>query len=169
MRTRAASASSTCRTSTTGCTGSSRRPGRRPRLGKHAAANYYIGLKAAVMSAISDLGLGRGRVATDNLSFAGSLDLPDAEIADGYGMMKFVRSVKTAEELTMLRQATRINQLAIERTAAELGEGPDLAGDQPLLLPPCGRAGRIRPRSLPAGRRQPPAGGARRAADAEPA
>ncbi|MEV4840147.1 M24 family metallopeptidase [Nonomuraea sp. NPDC049486] len=91
--------------------------------GKHAAANYYIGLKAAVMSAITDLGLGRGRVATDNLSFAGSLDLPDAEIVDGYGMMKFVRSVKTAEELTMLRQATRINQLAIERTAAGWEKG----------------------------------------------
>lgn len=91
--------------------------------GRRAASRYYSGLRDAVMGAIEDLGLTSGVIATDNLSFAGGLPLPDAQIVDGYTLMKHVRAIKTEEELGILRQATRINQLAIERTAADWERG----------------------------------------------
>jgi len=37
-------------------------------------------------------------------------------IVDAYGALKYVRQVKTPEEVGLLREATRLNQLAIERT-----------------------------------------------------
>lgn len=91
--------------------------------GRLAAARYYPGLRAGVRAAIDDLGLHRGRLGTDNLSFSLALDLPDAEIVDGYGLMKYVRAVKTPAELEILHQATMINQVAIQRTVASWEQG----------------------------------------------
>jgi Xaa-Pro aminopeptidase len=81
-----------------------------------ARAHYADSLVDGVRGAMSDLGLLRSNVGFDDLRLAHSLALPDVDVADAYGMLKYVRQVKTPGELELLRGATRLNQLAIERT-----------------------------------------------------
>ena len=44
-------------------------------------------------------------------------------VADAYGAIKYVRQVKTPEEIRLLREATRLNQLAIGRTIQTWSRG----------------------------------------------
>jgi Xaa-Pro aminopeptidase len=44
-------------------------------------------------------------------------------VADAYGALKYTRQVKTPAEVSLLREATRLNQLAIERTLASWSRG----------------------------------------------
>jgi Xaa-Pro dipeptidase len=80
-----------------------------------ARAAYAPNLVTAIASALKDLKLTRKRVGFDDLRLAQALAMP---LIDAYGLMKFVRQVKTNEELRLLRTATQLNQLAIERTIA---------------------------------------------------
>jgi Xaa-Pro dipeptidase len=48
---------------------------------------------------------------------------PGLQVVDAYGTLKYVRQVKTPEELALLRTATRLNQLAIERTIRTWSRG----------------------------------------------
>lgn len=79
------------------------------------------------MRAMHDLGLDRGRIGFDELRLAQSVRPPGAEVVDAYGALKYVRQVKTPEELSLLRTATHLNQLAIV-----LANAPD--GDQALYM-----------------------------------
>ena len=88
-----------------------------------ARAKYAPSLVAGVKRAMHDLGLGRGRIGFDELRLAQSVRPPDVEVVDAYGALKYVRQVKTAEELSLLRKATRLNQLAIERTIRTWSRG----------------------------------------------
>jgi Xaa-Pro aminopeptidase len=88
-----------------------------------ARARYAPSLAAGVRQAMQDLGLARGRVGFDDLRLANALALPEIEVMDAYGTLKYVRQVKTADELALLREATRLNQLAIERTVATWSRG----------------------------------------------
>src|SRR5919198_6175325 len=88
-----------------------------------ARARYAPSLVAAVKRAMHDLGLDHGRIGFDELRLAQSVRPPDAEVVDAYGALKYVRQVKTAEELSLLRSATRLNQLAIERTIRTWSRG----------------------------------------------
>src|SRR5919199_1166267 len=90
---------------------------------RRARAAYAPSLVAGVRSAMHDLGLARGRVGFDELRLANAPALPDVQVVDAYGTLKYVRQVKTADELALLREATRLNQLAIERTVATWSRG----------------------------------------------
>ena len=85
---------------------------------QRAKDKYCEDLTQACVRALRDLGLDKGRVGCDNLSFAPMVasHLPDVEITDAYGMMKFVRMIKTGPEQSMLEEASLLNQEAIERT-----------------------------------------------------
>ena len=84
--------------------------------GRLARDRYAPSLVDAIREALRDLGLARGTVGFDDLRFANAVADSDVRVADAYGALKYVRQVKTPEELGLLRQATRLNQLAIERT-----------------------------------------------------
>jgi Xaa-Pro dipeptidase len=82
---------------------------------------YAPSLVEGVQRALRDLGLHTGRVGFDDLRLAQSF--PDLEHADAYGALKYVRQVKTAAEIDLLRTATRLNQHAIEQTIATWTRG----------------------------------------------
>jgi Xaa-Pro dipeptidase len=90
--------------------------------GQRARAAYAPSLVEGVRQAVRDLGLANGRVGFDDLRLAHALR-SELEIVDAYGTLKYVRQVKTPEELTLLRSATHLNQLAIERTIKTWSRG----------------------------------------------
>src|SRR5205823_881476 len=78
-----------------------------------ARAAYAPSLIEGIRAALHDLGLAKGRVGFDDLRLANSIKLrSDVDIVDAYGTLKYVRQVKTAAELKLLRTATQLNQLA---------------------------------------------------------
>ena len=81
-----------------------------------ARRKYAPSLVDGVRTAMQDLGLTRGSVGFDDLRLAQRVSAPDVQVVDAYGALKFVRQVKTAEELPLLRAATELNQQAIEQT-----------------------------------------------------
>ena len=85
---------------------------------QEARSKYTEDLAQACVQAMRDVGLDKGRVGFDNLSFAPMVasHLPNVQVADAYGMMKYVRMIKTEAELSLLREASQLNQTAIERT-----------------------------------------------------
>ena len=92
---------------------------------RNAREHYSEGLAAACAEAVRDLGLDRSRVGFDNLMFAPVLaaSLPEMEVAEAYGVLKFVRQVKTPAEIEILRGAVQLNQTALERTVAAWSPG----------------------------------------------
>jgi Xaa-Pro aminopeptidase len=90
-----------------------------------ARAGYAPSLVDGIRSAMQDIGLDRGRVGFDDLRLAQSISaaLANLQVVDAYGALKYVRQVKTSAELDLLRTATRLNQLAIERTIASWSPG----------------------------------------------
>ena len=86
---------------------------------QRARESFTESLTRACVQALRDVGLDRSRVAFDNLSFAPFVasELPHLRVADGYGLLKFVRMVKTDAEVSLLRDAHRLNQTAIEHVA----------------------------------------------------
>ena len=90
-----------------------------------ARAHYSLDLADACVRAVRDLGLERARVGFDNLMFAPVLTaaLPDMQVADAYGALKFTRQAKTPAETEILREAVQLNQTALERTVAAWAPG----------------------------------------------
>jgi Xaa-Pro aminopeptidase len=88
-----------------------------------ARSHYASSLVDGIRGAMADLGLNSGAVGFDDLRLARSLGLEGVEPVDAYGLLKYVRQVKTPGELDLLRAATRLNQTAIERTVAEWSAG----------------------------------------------
>jgi Xaa-Pro aminopeptidase len=84
---------------------------------------YAPNLMEGVKAALRDVGLARGRVGFDDLRFGQAFASAELEVADAYGTLKYVRQVKTPEELELLRTATRLNQRAIEQTIATWQRG----------------------------------------------
>jgi Xaa-Pro aminopeptidase len=89
---------------------------------QRARAAYAPSLVEGVRRAIGDLGMAKGRVGFDDLRLAHALR-SELEMVDAYGTVKYIRQVKTGEELTLLRTATHLNQLAIERTIKTWSRG----------------------------------------------
>jgi Xaa-Pro aminopeptidase len=83
---------------------------------EHARQSYSFDMGSAVRGALSDLRLGRGRVAFDDMGFGFRLGLERLEVADGYDPLMFARAVKTEPEMRLLERATRLNEAAIGRT-----------------------------------------------------
>jgi Xaa-Pro dipeptidase len=88
-----------------------------------AREHYVASLVEGVRGAMSDLALTQGRVGFDDFRLARSLGIESGETVDAYGLLKYVRQVKTPVELDLLRGATQLNQRAIERTVAEWTAG----------------------------------------------
>lgn len=88
-----------------------------------ARRHYAPSLADATVRAMRALGLAHRTVGFDDLRFAAAVDGAGARVVDAYGALKHVRQVKTAEEVRLLREATRLNQLAIERTIATWSRG----------------------------------------------
>lgn len=84
---------------------------------------YGANLIEGCTAALRDLGLLRGRVGFDDLRLASVLAVRGMEAVDAYGPLMFVRQVKTEEEVRLLREATRLNQTAIEQTVRAWGRG----------------------------------------------
>jgi Xaa-Pro aminopeptidase len=86
---------------------------------------YENSMVAGSVQALKDLGLENGRVGFDNLSFAPEITrhLPGIEVADGYRGLKWVRMVKSDNEIEVLKEAQRLNQRAIELTVGQSGRG----------------------------------------------
>jgi Xaa-Pro dipeptidase len=88
-----------------------------------ARQKYAPSLVEGVRRAMHDLDLARARVGFDDLRLANTVQLPDVQVVDAYGTLKYIRQVKTPDELALLREATRLNQLAIERTIRTWSRG----------------------------------------------
>jgi Xaa-Pro aminopeptidase len=95
----------------------------RTERGAVARGHYAESLVAGTARAMRELGLGTGTVGFDDLRFAGAVAAGGPRIADAYGALKHVRQVKTPAEVQLLRDATRANQLAIERTIRSWSRG----------------------------------------------
>ena len=88
-----------------------------------ARKSYTYDMFSAVLGAMKDLGLDSGRIAFDDMGFGFRLGLNDVEVIDGYDPLMFARAVKTEVELSLIERATRLNQIAIERTVASWEKG----------------------------------------------
>jgi Xaa-Pro aminopeptidase len=95
----------------------------RSERGEAARRHHAPSLVEGAARAMRDLGLDRGTVGFDDLRFAGAVAPAGARVVDAYGALKYVRQVKTPEEIRLLREATRLNQLAIERTIRRWSRG----------------------------------------------
>jgi Xaa-Pro dipeptidase len=84
--------------------------------GRAARERYAASLVDGIRGAMQDLGLARGTVGFDDLRFAQAVAPEGPRAVDAYGALKYVRQIKTPQEVELLRQATRLNQAAIERT-----------------------------------------------------
>jgi Xaa-Pro aminopeptidase len=90
--------------------------------GQRARATVSQGVQEACRKAASELGL-KGRIGFDNLTFAQGLDLPGVTTVDAYSTMKFIRQVKTPAEVELLREAHRLNEIAIANTIRSWSRG----------------------------------------------
>lgn len=84
--------------------------------GRHARAHYAENFGQACHAAMRELGVVRGRIGFDDLRFAAAMTpaFPDIEVVDAYGALKFVRQVKTPDEIDILRRAARVNEAILE-------------------------------------------------------
>ena len=95
----------------------------RTERGQAARGHYASNLIEGTARAMQDLGLAAGTVGFDDLRFAHAVAPAGVRVVDGYGALKYVRQVKTPEEIRLLREATQLNQLAIERTIRTWSRG----------------------------------------------
>jgi Xaa-Pro aminopeptidase len=95
----------------------------RTERGQAARRHYAQSLVEGTAAAMRELGLGKGTVGFDDLRFANAVAPSDVRVVDAYGALKYVRQVKTPDEVRLLRDATRVNQLAIERTIRTWSRG----------------------------------------------
>ena len=90
---------------------------------KNAGDRFVGGFNEAIHGAMQDLGLSGGKVGYDDLRVGAKVAGSLADVIDAYTMMMFVREVKSAQEIEWLREATRVNQVAIERTVQSWSRG----------------------------------------------
>ncbi len=83
---------------------------------ENARKQYTFDMSSALKGALRDLKLDAAKLAFDDQGFGQRLGLERANIADGYDVMMFARSIKTASELDLIRRATRLNEQAIRKT-----------------------------------------------------
>jgi Xaa-Pro aminopeptidase len=91
--------------------------------GQAARRHYAASLVEGTARAMGDLGLAAGVVGFDDLRFAAAVAPAGVQVRDAYGALKHVRQVKTADEVRLLREATRLNQRAITETIRAWSRG----------------------------------------------
>ena len=90
---------------------------------KRARGAYVDSFIEACRKATQDLGLGTGRVGFDDLRLAKRMAGSMTDVVDAYDLMMFVRQVKTDREIQLVREATQVNQMAIQRTVRSWSRG----------------------------------------------
>ena len=90
---------------------------------KSAGDRFAGGFTEAIRGAMQDLSLSHGRVGYDDLRLGAKLAGSLADVIDAYNMMMFVREVKSPQEIEWMRESTRVNQVAIERTVQSWSRG----------------------------------------------
>jgi len=88
-----------------------------------ARKSYGFDMGGVLRGALADLKLDQGKVAFDDLGFGYRLNAEGITIADGYDVMMFARSIKTATELELLRRSSKLNEAAIHKTVASWSKG----------------------------------------------
>jgi Xaa-Pro dipeptidase len=89
----------------------------------------YKGPVEALVAAMKEKGLARGKIGLDEMGITPQcMDqlkslLPDATFVRSFSLFERVRSIKTPAEITILRQAARITERAIEAALAIAKEG----------------------------------------------
>ncbi|MEO8688898.1 MAG: M24 family metallopeptidase [Solirubrobacteraceae bacterium] len=83
----------------------------------------------ALGATLQELGLANGRLGFDEASTRNELsenELADATLVDAVNVFRRIRSVKTPDEVTLLRHAAKINQTALEgvRNIVDVGVTP---------------------------------------------
>lgn len=91
--------------------------------GRRASAHYRGGFAATLRQAMTELGLSRGAIGLDAMNIREAVDLDGVDVVDAYGLMRYVRQVKTAPEVELLRTAASLNQHAIEQTVGSWRPG----------------------------------------------
>jgi Xaa-Pro aminopeptidase len=95
-------------------------------IGAHMLANYTETKDRALIKALRDLGIDKGRIGFDNLQTPTALADLDLEVVNAYRPLIWVRMVKVPNELDRLAHAAQINQQAIEGAVASWDEGMTL-------------------------------------------
>ena len=90
---------------------------------KQAGEKFVGSLPEAIQGALKDLGLTNGRVGYDDLRLGAKITGSLSGVIDAYNLMMLTREIKTAPEIGWLREATRVNQVAIERTVQSWSRG----------------------------------------------
>lgn len=78
---------------------------------------------------LREIGLTAGKIAFDErgLGYDVAANLPDIEVLDGKDLMRDIRMVKTAEEIRLMRAATRKTEISIDMIAEALASGATCA------------------------------------------
>jgi Xaa-Pro dipeptidase len=90
---------------------------------EQARSNYVFDMGDACRGAIQDLGLEGGRIGFDDVGFGHRLSLDSTAVVDAYDPLMYARAVKTEDEITLLKRATQLNQMAIEHTVGAWQKG----------------------------------------------
>ena len=90
---------------------------------KNAGDRFAGGFIEAIRDALHDMSLAHGRIGYDDLRVGAKVASSLADVFDAYNLMMFVRERKSAQEIEWLREATRVNQVAIERTVQSWSRG----------------------------------------------
>ena len=90
---------------------------------RNLRTHYSDNIAQSCRQAMTDLGLGSGRVAFDDLRFGQQLGMEDVDVLDGYDPMMYARCVKTDVEIELLKRATTVNEEAICKSINAWGPG----------------------------------------------
>ena len=90
---------------------------------RNLRTHYSDNIAQSCREAMTDLGLGSGRVAFDDLRFGQQLGMEDVDVLDGYDPMMYARCVKTDVEIELLKRATTVNEEAICKSINAWGPG----------------------------------------------
>lgn len=90
-----------------------------------AEQSHFAGIAEAATAALVERGLTHARIGLDDTRFVGLLGdaLRHASVVDATNLFLEIRMVKTPDEIEILRQAARINQLAMEAAIAAIKQG----------------------------------------------
>lgn len=92
-------------------------------------SNAYKGPVEALVAAMRERGLTRGKVGIDELGITPqcmeqlTVELPEVRFVRSFGLVERVRAIKTPEEIARLRRAARIAEMAIDASLALAREG----------------------------------------------
>ena len=94
-----------------------------------SSTKHYEDAVSALVNGLMDKGLAKCRIAIDEMNITPTLyrniqkKLPEAEIIDGYPILREIRAVKTPEEVDRLKRSTEITEKAFMKAIETIHEG----------------------------------------------